>query len=543
MNSYSYCLPVGSIAQKPPAPPAQKSARTVASCKWPKKVHQHQLDCGRVRTLASDAAKGSRECVQGRSSGVSRRSLNNSLTGEKCDLQYPKCSSCVNADVPCLAYHVHRQSEVPRGYVSNLEAQIEQLKKQLSELQEQRSSIRTDINSPELQSCNNSHLSGNSVEDGASDPRDLVKSMAFVVLGGTDQPRFMGSSSGITLAKMVMASVRTHPSVPLPPHIGHGIINTPKNSPSTSVSSLPPRVAADHIVDVYFQHRTSHFPIIEREVVKRAVENVYAPPVPQGQDPGCLDKDLFIVYLIFAIGLCGISAGDVGRPAQSEGCFYSAIQNLEKVLNYSKSDLDILSSILLLAQYVALCPSAGSLWQLIGMALRLCIDLGLHWETENVLGLAPLLLDQRRRLFWTTYNFDRMLSINLGRPFGIADQSLNTAFPDPSLRRPWTQDGSHSIADPESDKQYVRVANHVSRLYRLESEIKHVLYHQLQGTTLAYPRANYTLWLRDIQPQLDQWRATIPGTSKIHPKSIWATDDWWEASYSNALLLLHRPNY
>lgn len=76
----------------------------------------------------------------------------------------------------------------------------------------------------------------------------------------------------------------------------------------------------------------------------------------------------------------------------------------------------------------------------VGVALRLCVDLGLHveggiksWSGTNVTQRsgrksseafdAPT-LDLRRRLFWCTYAMDRQVCVYLGRPFGIADNAI-----------------------------------------------------------------------------------------------------------------------
>ena len=306
-------------------------------------------------------------------------------------------------------------------------------------------------------------------------------------------------------------------------------------------ASLPPRHAADHLVEVYFQYRTHHLHILERSQVEEAIESAYL--AVGGNDPGnrVLEKDIFTAYMVFAIALCDVHNPSGGRPSQSEGCFHSAVRYMDKVFVYAKSDLDTLSAILLLAQYVALCPSKGSLWQLTGTALRLCIDMGLHWETESVLDIDPDVLNERRRLFWSTYLFDRLLCITLGRPFGIVDQSISVEYPNPYSGPLHPLDCS-GLPSEDFVVHSRRAANHLITMSRLESEIKHVLYHQLRGAKLAYPRANYSVWIRDIQPRLQEWHSSVPQPSKANPASIFACQSFWDAIYNNALLLLHRPN-
>jgi hypothetical protein len=76
----------------------------------------------------------------------------------------------------------------------------------------------------------------------------------------------------------------------------------------------------------------------------------------------------------------------------------------------------------------------------------------------------------------------------------------------------------------------------------LESEIKHVQHNQVWTPKLASPRTNYSAWILDIQPRLQEWYDTIPPSSKAHPSSIFAQKAFWDSIYNNALLLLYRPN-
>jgi hypothetical protein len=301
-------------------------------------------------------------------------------------------------------------------------------------------------------------------------------------------------------------------------------------------ASLPPRHAADYLVDVYFQYQTPHLPIVERSRVEEAIESAYQ-TMNGDEVPGRgVERDLFICFMILAIALCDVSNSSGGRPSQSEGCFRSAIGWYEKVAVNSKSDMETLRNILLLAQFIALCPSSGSLWHLTGTALRLCIDMGLHWETDDqAVNMSAAMLYDRRRLWYSTYQFDRILCITLGRPFGIIDESIRVPLPNP-----WAI--NHGTPASEFDIHSQRAHNHLFLLSRLESEIKHVQHSQLWATKIAYPRANYPVWVQDIQPRLEEWYATIPPTNRAHPSSIFANQAYWDYIYNNALLLLYRPN-
>jgi hypothetical protein len=277
---------------------------------------------------------------------------------------------------------------------------------------------------------------------------------------------------------------------------------------------------------------------MERSQVEQAVESAYL--YTSGQKPldRIVEKNLFTTYMVLAIALCDVPK-DGGRPSQSEGCFRAAIGWVEKVIAYSQSDLETLRAVLLLAQFVTLFPSWGSLWHLAGTALRLCIDIGLHWETdEQSLSMNADVLHERRRLWYSTYQFDRVLCITLGRPFGIIDESTRVPLP-----HPWAASRRGlGRKDNEFDIHHQRAHNHLFSMSKLESEIKHVLHSQTWTLKIAYPKTNYSAWVQDIHPRLQEWYTTIPEASKAHPSSIFARQAYWDAIFNNAILLLYRPH-
>jgi len=443
-----------------------------------------------------------------------------------------------------------RITQLPRNYVTNLEAQVEKLRQENQQLRARSLSIAGEENAATSNeySFSPTRVDSTAPSDEPATPtgnhfQDLVKkSVRSIVVEPSKQPKFLGQSSGLTLARMVMASIRTDQ---LPTIFPQRASETQDVSTSVTAlvsapeSSLPPRHAADHLVEVYFQYRTPHLPIVERPQVQKALQSAYTAKSQRQSEVG-YEKDMFTTYMVFAIALCNIPnpSGGTNRVMQSEGCFRSAIAWVEKVISYSKSDLETLRAVLLLAQFVSMCPWQGSLWHLTGIALRLCIDMGLHWENEGQpLDITLESLYERRRLWYSAYQFDRVLGITLGRPFGITDESMQVPLPNPwaTLRLPLAP-GQNDI-----DIHHQRAHNHLFSMARLESEIKHVQQSRTWPTKLAYPKPNFTSWLQDIQPRIQEWRSTIPTPHKAHPSSIFANQAYWDAIFNNCILLLHRP--
>ncbi|KIX95861.1 uncharacterized protein Z520_08569 [Fonsecaea multimorphosa CBS 102226] len=497
---------------------------------------------------------------------------------QKCDLKYPSCSNCESANVACLTYDARKQAEVgseslecvvreltsheiPRTYVSQLEAQVQKLTQEVRDLRTQTRPPEVthreeaDIEFSAAATIISPEASTTSSPESNRGARDLVKSVRNVLVEPSKQPRFLGPSSGITLARMVMASIkvdalRQSPTSgvvdQLPDMSGSG------SSALAAEASLPPRHAADHLVEVYFQYRTPHLPIIRETKVKRAIDNAYA-CMSGGVQPldRQAEKDVFTTYMVFAIALCNVPSptGGTGRPLQSEGCFHSAINWVESVITYAQSDLETLRALLLLAQFVSMCPWRGSLWHLSGMALRMCVDMGLHWESDEQQLSSNHdqddqdVLYERRQLWYSAYYLDHLLGITLGRPFGITDESTRVPLPNP-----WAVSGQPFGVGPtevvkDFENVHQRAHNHLFKMTQLESEIKHVQQSQTWSMNkMAYPRPNYRLWVNDIQARLQEWYSTVPNTTAAHPSSIFAHEAYWEAMYNHAILLLYRPN-
>jgi len=133
------------------------------------------------------------------------------------------------------------------------------------------------------------------------------------------------------------------------------------------------------------------------------------------------------------------------RQYAPEAYHAAALPHLEAFLSSeSKGGLQELQAILLLAGYALLRPVAPGLWYIVGVAVRLAVDLGLHFEDSNasmadgvsgpcvdkdierLRGHREWVRDLRRKLWWCTYSLDRLVSTCVGRPFGIQDEVVST---------------------------------------------------------------------------------------------------------------------
>ena len=164
----------------------------------------------------------------------------------------------------------------------------------------------------------------------------------------------------------------------------------------------------------------------------------------------------------------------------------------------------------------------------------------------------------RRRLWWCTYCFDRLVSTCVGRPFGISDQVITTELPslldDPYI----TPNGFLEAPEDGDTPSYKHVAHHYFRLRMLQSEILQVLqYNQAQlaregGQGALYPEMHTHLpcpylvtfdsfrsWRLDIDKRLYHWKTSAPTREET---GVAFSTEFLELNYWQAIIMLYRQS-
>jgi hypothetical protein len=364
------------------------------------------------------------------------------------------------------------------------------------------------------------------------------------------------------------------------------------------------------MVNFYFEHANPQIPILHRPEFMKMFELAYADGDARVRTP----RELYMLNIVFAIG-SGIFLGDSGdqeakedreekrsrsgldKQCQPEEYHASAIVHLEALLGSASSvdrpdgfggGLEELQAVLLLAGFALLRPVAPGLWYIIGVAVRLAVDLGLHYEdgkdieigleevTENSKGEESDMVrmqrerherergrrewvrDFKRRLWWCTYSFDRLVSTCVGRPFGITDQVITTEFPSLLDDKYITPNGLLEPPAGVVETSYKHAAYHYFRLRLLQSEILQVLQHQqaqharasglnernpFMHTTLPSPFLSkfdsFRSWRIDIDRRLWEWKTSAP-TKK--DTGVGFSVEFLELNYWQCVIMLYRQS-
>lgn len=231
-----------------------------------------------------------------------------------------------------------------------------------------------------------------------------------------------------------------------------------------------------------------------------------------------------------------------------EALYDQALENREAILQLG--DTRSLTYLLLLGQHSVRMPRDPGAWTFFGLAMKMCIELGLHRKRRS--SKISFESELNKRLFWSAYAYDRELAIVMGRPPLISDHDIDVDLPldvDEAtqdldvLRKAATQDRSRPAVPQTSMTTFI----HLLRLKRIEADIQHKIYRvdKAKSVEWLYKKTNTFL------EQMIAWKDAIP--PEATSAQLDSTDrqnfrgdeyrryDNYMASYHKAIRVLLQP--
>ncbi|KAH0600132.1 hypothetical protein MHUMG1_01128 [Metarhizium humberi] len=108
---------------------------------------------------------------------------------------------------------------------------------------------------------------------------------------------------------------------------------------------------------------------------------------------------------------------------------------------------------------------------LLGATIKISHALGIHRHLPHK---SPDEIEERKRVWWTIYTWDRFASISYGRPLSINDEDFNLEMPLEYPESPYFSQKSGS--QQSSDLVYSRYQTELSSLYRIVSPALKVIF-------------------------------------------------------------------
>ncbi|KAF7596806.1 hypothetical protein BBP40_012405 [Aspergillus hancockii] len=185
---------------------------------------------------------------------------------------------------------------------------------------------------------------------------------------------------------------------------------------------------------------------------------------------------------------------------------------------------------------------------LLGATIKMSQALGMHREpVQGEFGD----IEERKRVWWTIYTWDRFASITYGRPLGINDKDCNLSMPadvleSPSFGAPASTEGS-SIC-------YSAYQRELNRLYLIASPALEAIFGSRTFRTSQHLAGDtYASSVKHATQDLQRWRSSLPahlaldldrdyhpdGTPRSRAHALQSLS--LQLTYDNVLIVLHRP--
>ncbi|KZT26923.1 hypothetical protein NEOLEDRAFT_1061683 [Neolentinus lepideus HHB14362 ss-1] len=200
--------------------------------------------------------------------------------------------------------------------------------------------------------------------------------------------------------------------------------------PSPEDVEYPERDLADKLVDAYFTKFHFLLPVIDKPTFLRQYEFL----MNHKTDINLHRTQTGFISLVFAVFACAAQLVNDPRLAEEKpegggmGMIYYERALILQYISHASIQMAHVQCFLLLSSFLCSVNCLPQAWLIVGQAVRIAQDLGLH-RSPRRLTVTPIEKETRRKTWWGAYTLDRMLALALGRPLGVEDADCDVELP------------------------------------------------------------------------------------------------------------------
>lgn len=350
----------------------------------------------------------------------------------------------------------------------------------------------------------------------------------FLTLGhnSNEEQGYLGPSSGVFMVEDVNQIIHDAVVGKLLPVNSN---NQPQEPTSTSTSttnndeikaSPPNEEIGAQILNAYFKNMHIRLPFLDRRQILALHERRHQRAGTTHQE----QFDQFKIFMIYAIGAAILQMTDSYESTPPNRFLVTALQ-FDPTLRESIS-ISSIEAMLLLVLYNLRSTSNSSVWYMIGLAMRACVDFGLHRESRYK-KLPPYEAQLQRRLFWSVYLIERHTAWALGRPFSISEEEIDTDLPI-GTADPTNEIGAHNASSDQPHEATSGRFIAAIGLQRIVSRIHTRIYRVDKQTSSLLPE------IAPLMSALEEFQRTLPSLNL-------AESDFIHMHWNNSIRILLQP--
>ncbi|KAJ5691398.1 hypothetical protein N7488_012133 [Penicillium malachiteum] len=441
---------------------------------------------------------------------------------QKC-VGFPTCTNCENAKEPCS-----RSERAPSWHHAMskgaLVRRIELLEDQLAALEEKSTGGRDKSEQADITAKQHSSRWS------STKCHQIDGVVRFLTLGHglNEDQQYLGPTSGVSMVENVNRMIQDTVVGKLLPVNSNNQTqdSSPQNDEDVKVPP-PDDGIGSRILDAYFKNMHIRLPFLDRNEIFRlhAQRHEKAGKTPHEQ------FGKFKIFMVYAIGAAILQMTQTYESTPPNAFLVTALQ-FDPTLRESISIASI-EAMLLLVLYNLRSTSNSSVWYMIGLAMRACVDFGLHRDMRYKC-LQPCEAQLQRRLFWSVYLIERHTAWSLGRPFSIMEEEIDTKPPDNVND---TIDGDEGLEGLNESYPGTRSQQHKPTLgrfigsiglQRIVSQIQTRIYRVDKQSSVLLPE------VPPLMSKLQEFKETLPSLDL-------AEEDFVLMHWNNSVRILLQP--
>ncbi|KAJ6489950.1 fungal-specific transcription factor domain-containing protein [Mycena sanguinolenta] len=336
---------------------------------------------------------------------------------------------------------------------------------------------------------------------------EIVQTMNELKINDHSKDGFEGESSNVLLMKAALDLKEQYtvsdcqPRRPWDSHRREYWIGPPRPEKNPACYTLPPPDLLSVLVDLYFEQSNIYIPLLHRPTLEHAIaDNLH------------LRDEKFSAILLSVCAIASRFSDDprVFDPAEPLTCGWKYFSQLTH-------ELDLLSSPTLYdvqrcclgIQFLEGSASQG-VWKLVGLGIRLAQEVGAHRRQ-----VAPHTIEAElwRRAFWLLVSYDRLTSLNNGRPCAVQYYDFDVQMPTECDDEYWEhEDSAQAFRQPLGKPSQVAFFNSYLRLSNILASVLQTIYplHKAKDLRSAESHTWDERVLMELDSALNKWIEEIP---------------------------------